>query len=201
MTNWDYFFVYSSVFSPLIPLFLLLKRGYNRSLRIIILFIAASFLTDLTSAFLIRGNNYIFLHGYGLLEALILFWFFNTVIKNQKWIPFLAIAFSVFYLINSIWFEWGVFNTIGRSVECLIMIFLSLRLFYQFFQLEEDIFIDRSPTFWITIGILVYFSGAFFTFTLSKYILTDVPLWVLHNISNVLKNIFLAIGLWKAVKK
>ena len=200
MTNWDYFFVYSSVFSPLIPLLFLLKGRYNGLLRIIILFISLSFLTDLVSVFLF-GNNYTVLHLYGLLEALILFWFFNRVIKNQKWIPFLAIAFSVFYLINSIWFEWGVFNTIGRSVECLIMIFLSLRLFYQFFKLEEDIFIDRSPIFWITIGVLVYFSGAFFTFTLSKYILTDVPFWILHNISNVLKNVFLAIGLWKANKK
>ncbi|KYG81689.1 hypothetical protein EV198_1896 [Roseivirga ehrenbergii] len=200
MTNWDYFFVYSSVFSPLIPLFFLLRGRYNAPLRIIILFISLSFLTDLVSVFLF-GNNYTVLHLYGFLEALILFWFFNTVIKNQKWIPFLAIAFSVFYLINSIWFEWGVFNTIGRSVECLIMIFLSLRLFYQFFKLEEDIFIDRSPIFWISIGVLVYFSGAFFTFTLSKYILTDAPLWILHNISNVLKNVFLAIGLWKASKK
>lgn len=200
MTNWDYFFVYSSVFSPLIPLLFLLKGKYNGSLRIIILFISLSFLTDLVSVFLF-GNNYTVLHLYGLLEALTLFWFFNTVIKSQKWISFLTLAYSVFYLINSIWFEWGVFNTIGRSVECLIMIFLSLRLFYQFYKLEEDIFIDRSPIFWITIGILVYFSGAFFTFTLSKYILTDAPLWILHNTSNVLKNVFLAIGLWKVSKK
>ncbi|WP_339694996.1 hypothetical protein [uncultured Roseivirga sp.] len=200
MTNWDYFFVYSSVFSPLIPLLFLLKGRYNGPLQIIILFISLSFLTDLVSVFLF-GNNYTVLHLYGLLEALILFWFFNSVIKNQKWIPFLALAYSVFYLINSIWFEWGEFNTMGRSVECLIMIFLSLRLFYQFFKLEEDIFIDRSPIFWITIGVLVYFSGAFFTFTLSKYILTDAPLWILHNTSNVLKNVFLAIGLWKVSKK
>jgi hypothetical protein len=201
MTNWDYFFIYVSVFSPLIPLMFLLKGKYNGSLWIIVLFIVASFLSDLIATFLINCTNYRFLHGYGLIEALLLFWFYYQVLEVKKWIPYLTLAFSMFYLVNSIWFEVGVFNTIGRSVECLIMIFLALNLFYQFFKKEEDIFIEKSPLFWVNIGLLTYFSGAFFTFIFSKYILTDTPFWILHNVSNVLKNMFLAIGLWKVSKK
>ena len=201
MTDWDYFFVYSSVFSPLIPLSALIKKKYDGAFVLIILFVIASFASDIISVFLINGTNYTFLHGYGLVEALILFLFYYRVLKTKRWVLILAITFVVFYILNSLYFEVGIFNTIGRSVECLAIIFLALWLFYQFFRQEEDIFIERSPLFWINVGLLIYFSGAFFTFVFSKYILTDQPLWILHNVFNVLKNVFLAIGLWKVKVK
>lgn len=197
MSFWDYFFIYGSVFSPLIPLTALLKRKYDRTLMLIILFVSLSFASDVISVFLINGTNYAFLHGYGLVEALILLMFYHSTLSIKKLVPLLGIAFILFYLLNSIYYEYGGFNTIGRSVECLLIAFLALLLFYKFFKQEEDIFIERSPLFWINVGVLIYFSGAFFTFVFSKYILSDQPLWILHNVSNILKNIFLAIGLWK----
>ncbi|PWL30232.1 hypothetical protein [uncultured Roseivirga sp.] len=197
MNGWDYIFIYSSTFSPVIPIVIFLSRRYNGLFRIIISFVIASFSSDLISIFLVRGTNYPFLHGYGWVEALILFLFFYYVFDKSRWVIYTALVYSIYYLINSTFIEANTFNTLGRSTECLIIIFLSLRLFYQFFIKEEDIFLEQSPLFWINVGLLTYFSGAFFTFVLSKYILTDEPLWILHNISNILKNILIAIGLWK----
>lgn len=194
--------MYGSVFSPLLPL-VVITRSLKLYQKVIVVFIITSFSADLLSIYVIRGSNYNFLHLYGLVESLILFWFYSIVLDNsKKWIYPLAMVFSLFYLINSYWYEWDQFNTVGRSAESIIFIFLSLVMFYQFFKKEEDIFLERSPLFWINIAILIYFSGAFFSFILSKIILSPGKLsWVLHNSANMLKNLILAIGLWKARPK
>jgi hypothetical protein len=196
MSTWDYFFFYGSIFSPLIPIALLFNKKYDGPIRLLVI---VSFTSDIVSAFLIRGNNHIFLAWYGLVEMLILFSFYYKVLNTKKWIPYLTIAFSTFYLVNSFYLVNDAFNSISRSAECLIMIFLILKLFHQFFKQEEDIFIEQSPLFWVNVGLLIYFSGAFFTFIFSEYILDprEVPLWRLHNSANFLKNILIAIGLWK----
>jgi hypothetical protein len=74
---------------------------------------------------------------------------------------------------------------------------LAFSLFYQFYKEENDIFIDQSPLFWMNIAILTYFSGAFFSFILSKEILSGPLPWMLHNVCNALKNILFSIALWK----
>ncbi len=199
MNFWDYIITYSSVFSPILPLLFIVQKEKKKYLKIIIFFFLISFFTDLIATFLIRGSNYNFLHVYGLLETIILIWFYKTVlVKGKKWIVLIGIVFSLFYIYDSIWVELNQFNTIARSVESFIMIVLSLTLFYQFFRNEDDIFLEKSPLFWINIGILIYFSGALFSFVMSSVILSTKLSWIFHNISNVLKNVFIAIGLWRA---
>lgn len=199
MSIWDYIISYGSVFSPIMPL-VFARKWKNKYLVSITLFVIVSFSADLISLTILYGKvNYSFLILYGLLESLILFWFFHCVLDNgKKWLVYLGIIFSLFYIYDSIWIEPNQFNTIGRSVESLIMIVLSLALFYQFFRKEDDIFLEKSPLFWINIGILIYFSGALFSFVMSSIILSTKLSWIFHNISNILKNIFIAIGLWRA---
>lgn len=198
MDIWDYVIWYGSAFSPIIPL-LLVRKWKEKYLIAISIFILLSFSADIIGGFIIDGNNYNFLHVYGLLECIILFGFYRTVLnKGKNLIIAVGLAFIIFYVYDSFWVEVNQFNTIGRSVESFIMIVLSLSLFFQFFRREDDIFLEKSPLFWINIGILIYFSGALFSFVMSSVILTTKLSWVFHNVSNILKNVFIAIGLWKA---
>lgn len=201
MRTIDYIFWYGSIYSAVIPLLFAWKK-LNRYQRVIVIFICLSFSADLFAKYVIHGRNYLFLHFYGILEALLLMYFYSLVIdKDKRVIGILAVIYTLFYLFNSLYWEWNVFNTYARSLECLIMISLSIVLFYQFYNREEDIFIDRLPLFWMNIAILTYFSGAFFSFILSKEILSGPMPWLLHNASNMLKNILFAIGLWKVRDK
>lgn len=176
----------------------LVSKKLNRYQSVITAAICLSFLADLLARYAIHGRNYFFLHFYGIVEAMILLYFYSLVIDDaRRIIRIVAFCYLVFYLVNSFYWEWGVFNTYGRSIECLLMISLAIALFYQFYNKEEDIFIDRSPLFWFNIAILAYFSGAFFSFILSKEILSGPLPWMLHNASNMLKNVLFAIGLWK----
>jgi len=199
MSYWDYIITYGSVFSPVIPL-IFVRRWKTNYLKIITIFIIVSFATDLSFASILRGEtNYVLLQLYGLIETFILVVFYSSVLDiKRKWFVLIGTVFSLFYISDSLWFEADQFNTIGRSVESLIMIVLSLSLFYQFFTKEDDIFLEKSPLLWINIGILIYFSGALFSFVMSSVILSTKLSWIFHNISNILKNVFIAIGLWRA---
>lgn len=197
MNFWDYIFIYGSIFSPLIPLLLTPGITFNVATRLIVLFVLLSFTTDTVTFFFIKGNNHHLLQVYGLLEAGILLVFFYKILDN-KVLPLVSgLIFFPLYILDVIFLSTESFNTLGRSVECLVMIFLSISQFYQFYKKEEEIFIDRSPLFWFTVAIFIYFSGAFFTFILSSYILQGAPLWIFHNLSNIFKNILIGIGLWK----
>jgi hypothetical protein len=205
MKQLDKVFQWLSIFSPLAPLLIqLVKRTkLNRFQTVILILITVSFASDLISKFILRRGNYYLLHGYGLMEALLLVYFYSLAIaKHRNVIYIVGAVFALFYIVNSLTWEYHKFNTYGRSIECLMMIGFSFSLFYQFYSEEEDIFIDQFPLFWINIAILTYFSGAFFSFILSKQILSSKELpWMLHNLSNFLKNILFAVAIWKIQQK
>jgi hypothetical protein len=189
-----------SIFSPVVPLIAFMRTGRQKAYQTtIVVLICFSFASDLITSYIIRRGNYYMLHGYGLLESVLLLLFFSQVMPSLKSrIYIIGVIFTLYYVINSLTFEYMKFNAYGRSVECLLMIALSLTLFYKFYQEEEDIFIDQSPLFWMNIAILVYFSGALFSFILSRQILASKALpWTLHNVCNVLKNLLFALALWK----
>lgn len=197
MSGWEIFVTYGSIFSPIIPLLFVWKR-LNLYQIVIVTFIVLSFSTDLLTVFVIKGYNLHYIRAWGFVEALLLFLFYSIVLdRSKKWITALTIVFVVLYLFDSFWLKSYEFNTLGRSIECFIFIVLSVLLFYQFFRKEDDIFIEHSPLFWINIAILAYFSGAFFSYVLSNMLLVDSITWIFHNISNILKNLLLAVGLWK----
>lgn len=198
MTEIDYVLWYGSIFSPVVPLSVT-RKGLAPYQITIVLFIVLSFTADVTTRYLIEGRNYWFLHLYGFTEALLLFTFYIQVIDRFKKLVYgMGVVYFIFYAINSIVWEWDTFNTNARTAEAASMIGLAVMLLHQFYQNEDDMFIDRSPLFWINIAILTYFAGAFFTFILSAEILFGTQMtWRLHNFSNILKNLLLAIGLWR----
>ncbi len=200
--------MYGSVLSPLLPLITAWTRrkGLDRTFIILTIAIAIALIADvanITLAFM-QVNNLPVAHAYGLLEGILLITFFSYLLnwKNQTWTS-VAIAYTLVYVADSIFLESIYsFNAWSRSLEALLMIGLCVMAFSMFYSREEDIFIEKSPHFWIVIGILTYFSGALFSFLLSTDMLSQSSerfygSWILHNFSNVLKNIIFTIGLWR----
>ena len=202
-TFWVDFIRYSSVFSALIPLLFFIRRAINLPLKWVLALVAFSFSTDILMGSVLSGvNNVKIFHLYGLIEALIVVMFYYLILGERAWIKYMFLGFFICYAVDAIFIEPDQFNAIGSSIEALMIIFLCLRVFYQFFNQEEETFLDRSPIFWINIAFLVYFSGALFSFILSSDILSQsrgrfYSSWVLNNVSNVMKNILLAVGLWR----
>ncbi|NVJ45854.1 MAG: hypothetical protein HWE21_16505 [Cytophagia bacterium] len=199
---WIDIILYGSVFSAVVPL-LFFKGAIEYPFRWAFVLVCLSFSADLCfSIIFLHVDNVKAFHLYGIVEALVVTTFYYHVLGKRKWVKYLFSGFAICYIVDALFVEPDQFNAIGSSLEALMIIFLSLRLFFQFFSEEEEVFLDKSPVFWINIAFLVYFSGALFSFILSTDILSQsrdrfYTSWALNNISNFLKNVLLAIGFWK----
>jgi len=61
--------------------------------------------------------------------------------------------------------------------------------------------LTRYPMFWISAGVMIYFTPNFLLFVLSNYVLkqpgTDLRAdWSIHSVSNLLANACYTVGLW-----
>ncbi|HET8859620.1 hypothetical protein [Marivirga sp.] len=117
----------------------------------------------------------------------------------------MSIIFLLTVLLES-YFKNPLLNlfTFSLTIRCLFFIILSLVYFYQVYTREADIFKSEASQFWYNVGILVYASLAFFPFFLATEMMSgifDYSLWYVHNIGNIMKNIFFAVGLWMVQKR
>tara|TARA_R110002012_G_scaffold16968_3_gene64799 strand:+ start:122781 stop:123407 length:627 start_codon:yes stop_codon:yes gene_type:complete len=197
-----------SIYSPIlfiVFLFFRRKDHFLRTDKILILIVFSSFLTDLFSTYFV-DRNYVYLFIYSILDTVLLLLLFNSLLsKSNKLIILLLTVFfstlAIEFLYKDPIYEFFSFTL---TVKCLIFIILSLLYFYQIYTKEEDIFRSKAPEFWYNVGILIYFSLAFFPFFLSTEIMSglfDYSLWFVHNIGNVSKNIIFALGLWMVQKR
>jgi len=199
-----------SILSPClgIGLGLIIYKRLSLPARIITLLLGVSITCDVIMYWMAESgvNNLWVAHIYGFIEALLLSVFFASLILKRRYIIGVSLLYLTFYVLNSIFLEpIETFNANARALEAVMMISFCFLFFYHIYQMEADIFIERSPDFWIVIGVVIYFSGAFFSFLLATDILSDsyrnfYGSWILHNLSNTLKNLAFAFALWQIHK-
>lgn len=200
--------MYASILSPFLPIVVGRQKrlALDASLSLIFYLILISFAFDATMFILASNsiNNLPLAHAYGLIEGILLILFFSRLTAMTRDVTIVLVAvYAGGYLLNSILHETiFTFNSKSRSAEALLMLVLCVYALYQFYTKEDDIFIEKSPQFWVVIAIMVYFSGALFSFLLSSDMLSRSPerfysSWILHNVSNLVKNLLFAVGLWK----
>lgn len=198
------FMTYLSLYSPLLGLVTISKaRHFKKTEWLIFIYILISFATDQAISYLNQieywtENNYKAIGLWGAIETVILGSWFYYVLHKKKYLPAIIAAVLAYYLVDLFVLEDSGFNAVGRTVQCFFLLILSFRKFYEFYIYEDDLFIEKRDLFWINVGILFYFSGAFFSFLLGPIILKTTDTWIIHNFSNFLKNVFIAIGLWRA---
>lgn len=86
------------------------------------------------------------------------------------------------------------------SIHSLLAVVCCLFYFLKIFRNETEIFIEEDPRFIFVVGFLFFYSVGLFSWILNTYNLkAELNItWAFHNLANILKNIFFAIGLWKA---
>jgi hypothetical protein len=148
-----------------------------------------------------------FLHNtVSYLDILFIGFYFYQILEIS-WSKKIVILLVIFTLILTVWSHLGTGRDFNRldsfalSVGNLAMIFMSLLFFYQLLNTLEIKNLLTYPHFWICVGILIYFSGAFFTFIFAEYIAfsKDEAITQYFQIQAYFlffHRIFLAIGLW-----
>lgn len=153
-----------------------------------------------------RGTNEI-LHIFTIMEFCLLSLFFASFFKKYfnpfiiySLMPLFCILAYLDYKINGL----NSTNSFSLSVESFILVIYTLFFFYYVFKnlIFDDLL--SQPVFWISTAVLFYFSGNFVLFVCGKYMARVdldkyVILWaIIHTFFNVLYNVFLSLGFWKA---
>ena len=155
-------------------------RSLNKSLKILFLFTAFAFLTEISLAALIAAgikNTIPGLHFYIIFEFLLWALFFKSVLHPfipKKIIIAIIILFESYTIINLLFIQ-NLFTmpNLVRSVEGLLLALFSILLFSKFMVESKHREIQKEPLMWINTAVLVYFSGNFFFNILFNLILEN----------------------------
>ncbi len=89
------------------------------------------------------------------------------------WAAILGVFFVVFHGITSYWVTLEVTNSTSNALRALILISLGIwSIFSIFDRLEEDVLL-KNPHFWLSIGLLVFYSGSFIYLGLQSQFMAD----------------------------
>jgi len=182
-------------------------RNGDREQRILSLLIFISVLFEF--ACLIVGsvfhqNNLIYVHIFTVIEFGFLAYIFKPSAQkviSEKGVLFSIAGFTVFAILNSIFFESTLkYNAFARAIEGVLIIFFILVYFYTLLKSLEIKSLESAPLFWIAVGTLLYFSGGLFIFIFSNYVLpfgsTSLLIWAIHAFLSIVLNLFYTLALW-----
>ena len=93
------------------------------------------------------------------------------------------------------------FNSLQRFVESFLVLGLVLLYFYKVIRELVIVHLEKEPMFWVSVGLLLYFSGNVFIFISSNYVIQhsrdlSMKLWDVHAILYMVLNGLYAGALW-----
>jgi hypothetical protein len=184
---------------------LLCRRHLPGYCKPILLLTIIAFLVDATSLILAFWEIYIpgIVHIYGILEFILIVWFYNEFFRNQTFsigIYFLIAAFVTLGIID--YYHKGVSNVkmYMNSIEAILLIAFSFSLFLFVMKNRVTEHLTAETFFWINCAVMLYFAGNLVFFLLLKILsLKEIAfMWgFLHNSLSILYNILLILGFWK----
>lgn len=208
----------TSTFIGFIPLVLFLIRKKQRQLPPQASFIAPFvWLTFIASAYelivtlIFKVNTDVWFRTYLLLEFYVLFYFFFKVFKN-RYRPLFYFFGTVFLLtfigLLFVWNDWSHLLTDSylSLIEAIFVYTFVILWFKDVFHNLSEQYLWNFPLFYFISGFIFYFSGTLFLFLMGDLIDENPELifedfWVFNMILNIIKNIFLMVGIWRKQKK
>ena len=115
------------------------------------------------------------LHVYTAIETVLLLWFYKLVLSDKlvrKGIVAVMALFPLLCAANIVWGQ-GImrYNTYTRPLEALMLIFLGIAYFFESSHAASDVkTASQRSLSWLNVGMLLYFSVAFFFFIFSNFL-------------------------------
>ncbi len=165
------------------------KLGYQY------LFVALIFQIISTVLNQMNQNNLPLIHIYSVVRFAFLSLIFKRLIKDSfiSRVVFANIFFFLgFSLVNALVFQdIFSFNSNSLIVESILLIIYSVVYLFQILREMQIQFVERFYGFWLVSGILYYFAGNFFLFSLSNLLLESSfysfsEYWHIHSVNLIL---------------
>jgi hypothetical protein len=182
----------------------------NPGLRIIFAFVLISIMSDFIAIVISLSGNIpsLWLNIYTIPESIIFglfyYWLFKNSGNGQLKLIISTLVIGIIAIIILIFTEplTPLLNTLSLRLEATIFIFISVGYFYEMLNKMEFDNPFNNPIFWMNAGVLIYFSGSFFSFMFSavQYPQFGLGIWIVHNAVRTIFAIFILIGFWKVRK-
>lgn len=123
---------------------------------------------------------------------LILYFYYQLVKKKRfkKNVKTCIWIFNIGYLLTSLYYGINIFNNLYNSLVLLLGSFLVLIvsiLYLREFLLSDNVInYKKDITFWITVGIMIYYSGTIPLTATINYFISEKVVYVLYKIQNLL---------------
>lgn len=131
------------------------------------------------------------------------FWFAIKNLRVRKTILILSLMFSAFQIIYFLTEKFKRIDSIPIGIESILILIYIFYFFYEQLKEPKGKHLWENYCFWFATGILIYLSGSFFMNILANVMEKGeiVKYWFLTYIADIIKNIFLAIGMFVMAKQ
>lgn len=164
----------------LIAAAILYKKLSPRWMRLFLFFLLITFLDNLGSymyAHYMQKSNHFIENIYLLISFSFYFFLFYKSADTLKFKIIIRVFFTIFLLfaLLDIFFINGFyyFNTYSSSVGSILIILSCLIYFTQLFTSDELLNYFRIPMFWISTGLLFFFTGSLVQNSLIRYFIAN----------------------------
>lgn len=202
--------IYASSLSICFPFItgLIKFKTFGHSAKVLFLYSNICFLTEILAVItsIISINNFFISYIVTFVEfSLFTIIFFNLLninaYKKTLWlvlISFLAILLIDLLIINN----YQRLNDLSRNTECFALIIFAILYFRKLLSKTEHKNILKLFGFWFSTACIIYFSGTFFFFIFTNYLIKNTPdelytISMIHSFFNIIFNVLLAISLTK----
>ncbi len=179
---------------------------YKSSLKIVFNYCLIFIFLEVLGWYFVLNHkrNHFISNSIAFLDVLVFGYYYYSIIKSniQKKIITGLLIFALLLMIwASIGKDYNVINSFSQSIANIYLIFLSLLFFYQLLNSLEITNLFTYPHFWVGTAILIYFSGIFFIYIFSEFIVNNkskniTQYWQIKDYLLLLFRILIGVGLY-----
>ncbi|WP_430402704.1 hypothetical protein [Fluviicola sp.] len=161
----------------------------------------------------LKINNLFVLHLLVPVGFFFIALYYRSILKDfldKSILLITACCFAVFSLLNSLFYQSiQVFNSSALTVECVLILILSLSTYILFLnkELGKKKLHSASSLNWINSGLFIYHASTLLIFYFGEYITSNINLelsrytWVVHSFFSVIMYFCFWRGLWNRIIK
>lgn len=121
-----------------------------------------------------RGGNTTTLYNiFSAIEFIFYFWMFSNIIHHatiKKILRICVLAYPLVFIINKTFIQKGEqYHTYTAGLGSFLIVLAAVYYFFELFQSEKSVDLVREPAFWISSGLLFFYSCSFPLFSLVSH--------------------------------
>jgi hypothetical protein len=162
---------------------ILFRRIEPPVLRWLVPFLAATLVVEtiglITSS---RHLHNVWLYNpWNCIEFMFYSYLYSCLLEDPKWVRIIRYSLLVYpllFLYNVLTVGTDYFHRITFQTGSVLVIFWSYLYFRQFMRSPGHISVFRNPAFWLSTGLILFYTGFFFYVSASQQLATIIPRWI-----------------------